>query len=151
MSVSPRRLQRRWALQALYATQFSKKEITPESLEEFLAVAQEADSPENIREQFCWQLMQGVFEYREVIDALIKEHALGWSFNRIAKIDLDILRLGLFEMLYLPEVPLRVSIEEAVELAKCFGDTKSYIFVNGILNTIAKQVQEGQFPVKKQL
>ena len=72
------------------------------------------------------------------IDAKIEAASEGWKLNRIAKAELAILRLGVYEALYDDEVPTNVAIDEAVELAKDYGRDKGYAFVNGVLDTIVK-------------
>lgn len=91
---------------------------------------------------FAQEVAAGVAEKMEELDAIISEHAIGWTLDRIAKVDLAILRLALYEMLYREDVPTGAAIDEAVELAKRFGGDRSYSFVNGILGTAAKQLEE---------
>ena len=69
---------------------------------------------------------------------MIAAHATGWALDRIARVDLSILRVCVYELLYRPDVPRSAAINEAVELAKTFGEEKSYSFVNGILGTIER-------------
>lgn len=76
------------------------------------------------------------------VDALIAENTVDWSIDRISRVDLAILRVAVYEMLYREDVPTGASINEAVELAKRFGGERSYSFVNGILGTIAKTLPE---------
>ena len=71
-------------------------------------------------------------------DAILNEFSKGWKTSRMSKVDLAILRLALFEMLHDDNIPTSVAINEAVELAKKFGDKDSYSFINGILGNIAK-------------
>jgi len=88
---------------------------------------------------FATRLVQGTLEHVEAIDRLIASYANNWEIARMAVVDRNILRLGAFELLYLiEEVPPKVSLNEAVELAKRFGDEESSKFVNGILDTIHK-------------
>lgn len=72
----------------------------------------------------------------------IEEKSKGWVLSRIAKVDLTILRLAVFEMVYDEQVPAGVAINEAVELSKKYGTDKSYRFVNGILASIAKELSK---------
>ncbi|MFD2618346.1 transcription antitermination factor NusB [Terrilactibacillus laevilacticus] len=76
------------------------------------------------------------------IDEQIKKHLINWQFDRIANIDKTILRLGTCELLYLDDIPSSVSLNEAVELAKRFGDEKTRKFVNGILSQIAVDLKK---------
>lgn len=81
-------------------------------------------------------------ENLEQIDAKIEEKADGWTINRIAKSELTILRLGVYEMLYVEDVPNKVAINEAVELAKAYGADKASGFINGILASVVKEISE---------
>ena len=78
----------------------------------------------------------------ENIDAKIEEKADGWTVNRIAKSELTILRLGIYELLYVEDVPNKVAINEAVELAKSYGADKASGFINGILASVVKEISE---------
>ena len=88
---------------------------------------------------FAADLVLGVEKHAEELDQLISAAATHWSRERIARIDGLILQLALAEMLYFDEIPVRVSIDEAVELAKTFSTERSYAFINGILDTVAQQ------------
>lgn len=79
-----------------------------------------------------------VYEKFEAVDQVIAQKAKGWEVSRLAKSDLTVLRLAVFEILYDEDVPNSVAINEAVELAKKYGTDKSYRFVNGVLASVAK-------------
>lgn len=85
---------------------------------------------------FTRGLIQGVQAHQERIDALISEVAENWRLDRMAAIDRNILRLGVFEMLFCPDVPTKVAINEALELAKRYSTAQSSRFVNGILDRL---------------
>ena len=87
---------------------------------------------------FANRLVQGTMEHLTDIDPLIARHADNWNLKRMAVIDRNILRLGVHELMYLDDVPPKVCINEAIELAKRFGDAESGKFVNGILDAIHK-------------
>ena len=125
---------REWALKILYQADITGKPFLV-SAEEFLQNEENKDS-EII--EFCKQLVAGVGENHEAIDKKIVEYATNWEFKRIAVIDRNILRLGIFELKFSTDVPPKVSINEAVELAKKYGDVDSSKFVNGILDNIHK-------------
>ena len=91
---------------------------------------------------FSLELADGVEATLGEVDALIAENTVDWSIDRISRVDLAILRVAVYEMLYREDVPTGASINEAVELAKRFGGERSYSFVNGILGTIAKTLPE---------
>ena len=92
---------------------------------------------------FTEGLITGVKEHQARIDAMISEVAENWRLDRMAAIDRNILRLGAYEMLFCPEVPGKVAINEALELAKRYSTAQSSRFVNGILDRVLQwQVQE---------
>ncbi|MDP6982322.1 MAG: transcription antitermination factor NusB [Candidatus Latescibacteria bacterium] len=88
---------------------------------------------------FAEQVATAAVEYRSELDDLVRDNATNWHPDRIARLDGLILRLGLAELLYIDDVPARVTIQEAVELAKTYGGGQSYRFVNGLLDAIARQ------------
>ncbi|PKN07431.1 MAG: transcription antitermination factor NusB [Deltaproteobacteria bacterium HGW-Deltaproteobacteria-8] len=100
---------------------------------------------------FASQLVQGVSENQAEIDKVIGKHSDHWKIGRIGKVELAILRLSLFEILYRSDIPLKVAINEAIELAKSFGDENSRSFVNGILDAVARAVDEGRFDIEKKI
>ncbi|MEP6525562.1 MAG: transcription antitermination factor NusB [Nocardioidaceae bacterium] len=83
-------------------------------------------------------LVEGVGEHRERLDDLVSEYSLGWALERMPVVDRNLLRIGLFEMLYCDEVPDAVAISEAVKLARELSTDESPAFVNGILGRIAE-------------
>ena len=87
---------------------------------------------------FSEQLVDGVRTSRKDLDALISSHATNWKVSRMPIIDRNILRLGCFELLHLPEVPAKVTLNESIELAKNFGDEEASKFVNGILDKVLR-------------
>lgn len=89
--------------------------------------------------EFTMQIIQGTLTNLRQIDSVISKYAQNWRLKRMAVIDRNILRLGCFELLFLEDIPPKVSINEAVELAKKYGDVESSKFVNGILDKIRKE------------
>jgi len=127
-----RRKARHQALHILY-----QREITDESLSRILSAGSysiEDGEPSD----FCRQLVLGVEAHQTRIDATIEEISENWSLMRMPLVDRNILRLAVFEMLFLDEVPDSVSINEAVEMAKVYGGEDSSKFVNGILGRLAE-------------
>jgi len=86
--------------------------------------------------QFAERLIRGVLEHRDQLDEQIKTHAKNWDLHRMAVVDRNILRLGMYEMLYRDDIPPVVSINEAVDIAKKFSTEDSGKFVNGILDKV---------------
>jgi N utilization substance protein B len=124
---------RRLALEALYWVSAS-----PGQLED--ALRQRATSAhlrsENV--EFASRLARAVLEHTTELDELIAATATNWHRDRIARLDGLVLRLGAAELLYLEDVPARVAIDQAVELARAYGGGKSHAFVNGVLDGIAR-------------
>lgn len=89
---------------------------------------------------FILSVVKGVLENLSKIDELINKYSDDWSVNRMASTDRNILRLAIYEILYCQDIPVSVSINEAVEIAKKYGDEQSYKFINGLLGAIAKDL-----------
>ncbi|MEJ5375267.1 MAG: transcription antitermination factor NusB [bacterium] len=96
----------------------------------------ESKAPSQELKRFASELVQGVREHLGEIDQLLMRTAQNWRVERMTTVDRNILRLAIYELLYCPEIPVRVSINEAIELAKRFGSAESPAFINGILDTI---------------
>lgn len=110
---------------------------TPRDVDRFLARRLLGDAA---LVEFTKGLVSGVHEHKTRIDALISEAAENWRIDRMAAIDRNILRIGAFEMLLCPEVPTKVAINEALELAKRYSTAQSSRFVNGILDRLQVHV-----------
>ena len=91
--------------------------------------------------RFGRELYEEFFRHREEIDQRIGALSQGWPLDRMPVVDCNILRMALTELLYLPEIPVGASIDEAVDLAKEYGTAESGRFVNGILGTVARELQ----------
>jgi N utilization substance protein B len=92
--------------------------------------------------QFAETLVNGVAEYLERIDQLIEAHSSNWTLERMARVDLALLRMATYELLYAQDVPPNVVINEAVEIGKRFGTKETPAFINGILDQVARQVRQ---------
>lgn len=103
-------------------------------LEEVLA-KEKSDSIRKDVERY----VKGIYERLNVIDEKISSCLENWTFDRLSCVDRCVLRLGTYELLYEPDVPVQVTLDEAIELAKKFGTENSGRFVNGVLDRIAKQ------------
>jgi N utilization substance protein B len=135
-----RRTARERALQALYQLEMTDGKPT-EALESAWAAAG-AERPDPEAEEFARKLVEGVWSNVTEIDAVIQTHSHHWRVERMTRIDRNVLRLGIFELKYLLEIPGRVSINEAVELGKRFGTEESSAFINGLLDRIASTLQK---------
>ena len=124
---------REYAIQILYQIDLRRANCD-EVLREFW-ISQEVSG--EVR-QFANELVRGTTSRLADIDPLISAHADHWEMKRMAVIDRNILRLGTYELLYVDDMPPKVCINEAVELAKRFGDAESGKFINGILDAIYK-------------
>ncbi|AJK87271.1 transcription antitermination factor NusB [Lysinibacillus fusiformis] len=88
---------------------------------------------------FYEKIVTGTAEHLEEIDATLEQHLEKWSLARLPKIERTVLRLAVYELLYMPETPKRVVLNEAIELCKTFGDDSSSKFVNGVLSKFTEQ------------
>ena len=132
-----RRKARSVALQALY--EIDSVQHDPE--ETLKHLQREADlSEENFG--FARELVEGVVRYKEKLDAQIHRYASAWPIEQIAVIDRNILRLAIFEILIDNKIPVKVAINEAVELAKNFGGDSSSKFINGVLGAISANINK---------
>jgi N utilization substance protein B len=118
------------ALTILYEAH--NKGLTPRA-----AVAEHVIHPDHL----TVELLEGVEDHQAELDAIISAHARNWTIERMPVLDVNILRLALFELGYRPEVPTAVVIDEAVELAKRFSTDDSGRFVNGMLSAVAPQLR----------
>jgi len=144
--IQQRRDGRMAAVQFLYSWEINRPEDLAQALELFFA---EQEQP---RDYFAFgeELIHGAIEHMSEIDGHIRGLAQNWDFERIAKIDLTILRVGIHEMLHRKDIPPVVSINEAVDLAKCFSCTESGRFVNGILDRARKELRPGDAGAERQ-
>ncbi len=138
----PRHIAREYALRILYESDIlSELDVKPLppvpnwwGNHDRLKVSRQA-------EKFALQLTSNVKEYTEQFDHLIGEHAHRWRLTRMSPVDRNILRIGVCELLNYPETPARVILNEALELAKCYGDAESARFINGILDPLAQKIR----------
>lgn len=138
-----RRDARELALQLLYAMEMTG--VPPANV--FRSLLPKIDNPTEPM-QYARRLVEQVYERREELDAFIKRRSENWMFERIAIIDLIILRLAICEFLYAYEVPPKVSIDEALELAKKYSTDKSSSYINGLLDAVLFELREQDRLVK---
>ncbi|MBU5479240.1 transcription antitermination factor NusB [Eubacterium sp. MSJ-13] len=123
----------------LFQVEFHDKESLKTQMEIYLDDLKGADEKDKreLTDKF-----NELVENLEQIDTKIEEKADGWTIERIAKSELTILRLGVYELLYVEDVPNKVAINEAVELAKAYGADKASGFINGILASVVREIPE---------
>lgn len=117
------------AFKCVYETEFLGKE----DLEHILSMCYDENANSEEEKEYIENILKGVIENLDEIDKIILSKLKNWSISRIAKIDLAILRLAIYEIKYVDSIPEKVSINEAVELAKMYGNNDSKSFVNGVL------------------
>lgn len=132
--IRKRTLARECALQILYQYEMNPEPL-PDLFQKFWSWQEEGCVLEEVR-VFAEKLVQGTVEHQQDIDKMIGQYADNWDLHRMAVIDRNIMRFATYELLYLPDVPPKVSINEAVNLAKKFSQEESGKFVNGILDKI---------------
>ena len=114
-----------------------EKMFREESMEEIFECAAEArDYSENA---YVRKVSIGVYDHSDEIDSYISKNSKGWSIARISKVALACMRIAIYEMLYCDDIPVSVSINEAVELIKNYATEKDSAFANGIMGTIAQE------------
>lgn len=94
--------------------------------------------------EFALSLVDGVIAHRSELDSVIAKHAPEWPVDQLAVVDRNVLRIALFELLYLQDVPLKVAVNEAVELGKTFGSDTAPRFVNGVLGAFLQEHSAGE-------
>lgn len=120
---------------------FEREFRADESNEEIFATSCESREIEN--DEYIKRAYFGVCENSAAIDEEINKNSKGWKAARLSKVSRSILRLCIYEMLYEKDIPLRVSINEGIELAKLYEDEKARPFINGVLNAVKNSIGEG--------
>lgn len=115
-----------------------EKVFNNDSVSEILELANEVRDLEP--NDYIKTVFNGVYENLETLDEIISQNAIGWSISRISKTALCVLRLAIFEIKFMEDIPVSVSINEAVELCKKYATKDDASFVNGILSTVAKSL-----------
>ena len=131
-----RRENRMAAVQFLYQWELNE----PDQLNDALRVFVESQDQERDYYAFAEELIHGTIDYIETVDTEIKAHADNWTFERIAKVDLSVLRLAIYELLNCRDIPPIVSINEAIELGKIYSNPDSKRFINGILDQMKNKI-----------
>lgn len=128
-----RRASRETAMKLLYQLEIQKEDREIQINNAF----EENDIPEADKE-YILDVINGVFNNVSYIDSIVEKHSKGWKISRISRVDLSILRLSIYEIIFRDDIPYSVSINEAVELAKRYSGEDSGSFINGILSKVSK-------------
>jgi len=134
-----RRKSRELALQALFHMDLQKR-FEPEMVERFCGEFPPSDQTRS----FFARLVNGIMAERASIDELIERFSSNWKISRMGGVDRNLLRIAVFELLYCDDIPSKVSINEAIDLAKKFGSEESGAFINGILDSIRLAIDGGE-------
>ncbi len=126
-----RRQEREEAFLMLFESEFDKEK----SAEDIYGQAMEARGVES--SEYVRTVLSGVLEHKEELDAIIEKYSHGWKRTRLSHVTGAALLLATYEMLYMKDIPHRVSINEALELMKKYDEEKAKVFVNGVLNAIS--------------
>lgn len=133
MSIGGRHESREWAVQFLFQRDFHRDDVAP-ALEDFW----QDKKPSAKAREFTEDLVHGVEEHLAELDAILKKYAEHWDIKRMGGVDRNVMRVALYEMMFRPDIPPVVSINEAVEIAKELSGPESGRFVNGILDRACK-------------
>ncbi len=131
--VSSRRHARQLALQQLFRLEFDQ------SQNHDIEVIRTGRSASPEEREFAAQIVEGVLSHYRDLDQLINQYAVEWTVDRMPVVDRNILRWAIFELLWLPDIPARVTLNEAIELAKRFADNEARRFINGILDHLLRE------------
>ena len=123
---------REQAVLLLFAQHFGEDPI-----EDVIAAAEEARQVK--LSDFARRLVNGVYEHRAELDEKIKAHCANWNVDRISRVALTAMRLAAFELMYMEDIPVSVSINEAVEITKVYGGEEDASFINGVLGGLARE------------
>ena len=134
-----RRKSRELALQVLFYMDIQKC-FEPDMVERFCHVF----PPSGQTEEFFCNLLNGILSEKATLDSLIERFSSNWQMSRMAGVDLNLLRIAVYELLYCNDIPDKVSINEAIDLGKKFGTDESGAFINGILDSIRMAIENGE-------
>lgn len=137
-----RRRSRELAMQALFYMDIHQN-TSPELVERFC----EYFSPPQKTRPFFFKLVNGVLAAKPEIDALIERFSKNWKITRMSFVDRNVMRIAVYEMLYCPDIPSKVSINEAVDVGKKYGSEESGAFINGIIDSIRMAIEKKEISV----
>ena len=133
-------MQRKTARENTFILLFESACKVDETAEEIFAKATEIRGLEY--DDYVKEVFFGAYEQGETIDAALEKHLLGWKKERVSPVSRALLKLAGYEIMFVPDIPVRVSINEAVELSKKYDEEKAYAFVNGVLNALSKEYSD---------
>ncbi|MCR5562378.1 MAG: transcription antitermination factor NusB [Desulfovibrio sp.] len=142
-----RHLAREQAFQILYGLSFSPAKTRDDLVKAFLEslhAAKDVQDPAAEPSGFAWELVEGVWTYNDSLDETIARYSRNWKVDRIGRIEITLLRLAVFELLFRNDVPPKVVMNEALDLSAQFGDGTANKFINGILDSVAKALENGE-------
>lgn len=128
-----RRASREAAMKLLYQLEIQKSDRS-----EQIDIALEDENLTDNDKKYIKSIVDGVYEKVILIDSIIEKKSMGWKISRLSKIDLSILRIGIYEILYRDDIPYSVTVNEAVELAKRYSSEDAGAYVNGLLAKVTK-------------
>ncbi len=140
--MASRRKGRILAFQALYAWEASRQPLEDLLSYEWVEDAKR-ESLEDELKAFAGLLISGTIENIEAVDACIQRHLEHWTLERLKKVDLAVLRLSAYSLMFQKDIPAQITIDEAIEIVKEYGSEDSYKFVNGVLDAIWKAESQG--------
>jgi len=136
-----RRKAREKALQILFQLDFDNSDV-----EEVCKIFWSSHPTSQKVREFTESLVKGTFANRESIDLMVASTIENWTMDRLASVDRAILRFATYELMYMPDMPAKVTINEAVEIAKAFGTEQSGAFVNGVLDKVREKIGKQTVP-----
>ncbi len=137
-----RRKLREALIKILYASSHNDRDLIS-NLDDLVSISRDID--ENVPlidkddEKYLKQTLIDIEKHRDVIDNILKKVAIRWNIDRILDLDRAIIELGIYELLYKDDIPIQVTINEAIEISKKYSGEESYAFINGVLDTVAKK------------
>jgi N utilization substance protein B len=133
-----RRLAREIAFKAIFQQDVGKNELEPT-----LSGMLEEVSLNEEDTRFVRELVEGTLANQDAIDDVLEKYLVNWQFDRLAAVDRSVLRMAAYEILYRPDIPVTVSINEALEIIKMFNEEHSVKFLNGVLDKLARDREAG--------
>jgi len=138
-----RRKSRELAMQALFYMDMNRND-SKELLDRFC----ENFNPSNETLPFFLKLVKGVMHARPEVDAIIERFSSNWKLNRMPAVDRNVMRIAVYELLCCPDIPYKVSLNEAIDIGKKFGTEESGAFINGILDSIRMALERKEIEIK---